>query len=278
VDNVTVFGDYRWPNNDGIDPDSSINVTIRNSVIDTGDDAICPKSSAGWGPLRNLLIQNCQARSRSSAFKIGSATREDMSDILVQDFFVWDSNRGLAIQHRDQGNIDNVVFERVLIDGTSYQPFAWWGDGEAIWLTSVPRTVDSPQPGTISNIRYVNVTARAENGVVLSARNASAVSNVALVNVALHLTAWRPRRPQLVYEQPELDYRPGQQPERVVESKVDAVYVDNVVGMSLTNVVVQLDGKGPTLQTAWGECVGGPSAPPVSPANVTCVANPQFAL
>ena len=67
-------GDWRWPNNDGIDPDSSRNITISHTFIDTGDDNICPKSSKGKGELSNLLVVDCQLRSRSSAIKFGSAT------------------------------------------------------------------------------------------------------------------------------------------------------------------------------------------------------------
>ena len=89
IDNVTVMGDFRYPNNDGIDPASTINMTIRNSFISVGDDALCPKSNKGYGPLQNLHIHDCTVRSRSSGFKIGSSTFEDMENILVEDIFIW---------------------------------------------------------------------------------------------------------------------------------------------------------------------------------------------
>lgn len=152
VDNVTVHGDYRWPNCDGIDPDStwvapraqtqqaeqwphpprvipcSVNMTIRDSYVNTGDDAVCPKAASGYGQgLSNLLVERVIARSRSSAFKIGSTTDEDVTGILVRDFYVWDSNRGLAIQHRDGGAVRDITFDGVIIDGTARQPTTWWG-------------------------------------------------------------------------------------------------------------------------------------------------------
>jgi polygalacturonase len=43
VDNVDIYGDSRFPNNDGFDPESCINVTLINSRIDVADDGICPK-------------------------------------------------------------------------------------------------------------------------------------------------------------------------------------------------------------------------------------------
>lgn len=45
VYNWTQFGDERWPNNDGIDIDSSSNVLLEDSTIDTADDGVCIKGS-----------------------------------------------------------------------------------------------------------------------------------------------------------------------------------------------------------------------------------------
>lgn len=45
VYNWTQFGDERWPNNDGIDIDSSSNVLLEDSRIDTADDGVCIKGS-----------------------------------------------------------------------------------------------------------------------------------------------------------------------------------------------------------------------------------------
>eukprot|EP00759_Apiculatamorpha_spiralis_P031916 PhF_6_TR33629/c0_g1_i3/m.49130 len=63
ISNIIVTGDYRWPNNDGIDPDSSINVTIEGVNVNTGDDGVCPKSTGGYGNLENLYVTNSILRS-----------------------------------------------------------------------------------------------------------------------------------------------------------------------------------------------------------------------
>jgi polygalacturonase len=56
VDNVDIYGDSRFPNNDGFDPESCINVTLVNSRISVADDGICPKASLSGGPLRGLYV------------------------------------------------------------------------------------------------------------------------------------------------------------------------------------------------------------------------------
>lgn len=52
----------RFPNNDGFDPESCINVTLVNSRIDVADDGICPKAAAGKGPLKGLYVRNVSVR------------------------------------------------------------------------------------------------------------------------------------------------------------------------------------------------------------------------
>ena len=46
VDDVDIFGDSRFPNNDGFDPQSCVNVSLTNSRIDVADDGICPKADS----------------------------------------------------------------------------------------------------------------------------------------------------------------------------------------------------------------------------------------
>ena len=43
VDGVDIYGDSRFPNNDGFDPESCTNVTLVNSRISVADDGVCPK-------------------------------------------------------------------------------------------------------------------------------------------------------------------------------------------------------------------------------------------
>lgn len=125
VDNVDIYGDSRFPNNDGFDPQSCINVTLVNSRIDVADDGICPKADAAMGELRGLYVRNVTIRSHSHAIKFGSNTDALMSDIVFDNITIWDSNGGLAIQQRSQGDIRNVTWSNMVIE-TRYQSPRWW--------------------------------------------------------------------------------------------------------------------------------------------------------
>ena len=64
VDNVDIYGDERFPNNDGFDPESCTNVTLVNSRINVGDDGVCPKAGPA-GPTALITVRNTTIRSKS---------------------------------------------------------------------------------------------------------------------------------------------------------------------------------------------------------------------
>lgn len=79
---MTVAGSQQWPNNDGVDFESCINVTVRNWVSFTGDDGIVlasgncndmrvpwPEPYGAYTPTRNVSIDGAVISSFSSAIK-----------------------------------------------------------------------------------------------------------------------------------------------------------------------------------------------------------------
>jgi polygalacturonase len=108
IDNVSIYGDFNSPNNDGIDIQSSNNTVIQNCHIDTGDDAICPKTDEG--PLYNLTVTNCWIRTKSSAVKLGSKSSWDFRNLHFEHLSIVESHRGLGIQLRDEGTTSILAF------------------------------------------------------------------------------------------------------------------------------------------------------------------------
>ena len=163
----TQHGDERWPNNDGIDIDSSSHVLVENSTIDTADDGVCIKGSAVNGSSTNVTVRNCRVRSRSSAIKYGSNCPIPMSNHLFEDIEVFDSNRALALQARDGGLLSNIVFRRINITGTRLWPWKWWGDGGPIYISTMLRQPGDPSCD-VQNVTFEDITAVSQNGALLS--------------------------------------------------------------------------------------------------------------
>ena len=193
IDRITILNQLDVPNCDGIDPDHCQDVVIRNCHIVCGDDAIVIKATAGherYGPARNIHVHDCVLETQDSGLKIGTETTQDIHDVVFERCRIVTSCRGLCIQLRDQGNVFNIVFRD--IEFTSrYHSAPWWGRGEAISFTAIPRTA-ATRVGTIHNVRVENVRGHAENSARIEGLGGARVSDIVFDRVKLALAVPRP--------------------------------------------------------------------------------------
>ncbi|MBU3022773.1 glycosyl hydrolase family 28 protein [Aestuariibacter sp. A3R04] len=232
IDGITVDGDLRMPNNDGIDIDSSRNITIRNSYISVADDGICLKSSDGYGIIDNLLVEDTVIRSKSSAIKVGSNVDEDMKNAYFRNIRIFDSNRGIGVQqvgYVGGGDVYDFTYENIDIE-TRYHADRWWGNGEPVWMISIPRT-ENAEVGRIYNIHLKDITAVSEHGVVLVGREGAPIDNVHFDNVHVQYDLWSQ------YRWPFREYTAGTthpQGEKVVDG-VDGIYIEHGKNIHFTD-------------------------------------------
>lgn len=224
VEDVTIYGNFNSPNNDGIDIEDSNNTFITRCKIDTGDDAICPKTSTG--PLHNLTATNTWIRTKSSAIKLGSASSYDFKGLSFDNITIFQSHRGLGFQIRDGGNVSDVKFSNINISTRYYDP-SWWGRAEPIYVTTCPRDSTSKE-GSISNLQFINITATSENGVFLSGSKHGILSNLNFINVNLTYRRWTN------YAGGLLDYRPGCQ--GFVNHSTAGFMMEHINGLDVQNV------------------------------------------
>ena len=184
VDNVTVDNRLDVPNDDGIDPDHCRDVEIRNCQLTCGDDAIVIKSTRqtnDFGPCANIHVHDCVIRTQDAGLKIGTETTGDIHDIVFERCKILSGSRGLCIQLRDEGNISNVIFRDIQFISRYYSD-PWWGRGEAISFTAIPRCRHT-KLGTLHDILVQNVTGHAENSVRINGTTNSRIQNVRFENV-----------------------------------------------------------------------------------------------
>ncbi|CAL9025861.1 unnamed protein product [Prunus brigantina] len=224
IQDVSIYGDFNTPNNDGIDIEDSNNTVITRCHIDTGDDAICPKTSTG--PLYNLTVTNSWIRTKSSAIKLGSASWFDFKGFVFDNITIVDSHRGLGFQIRDGGNVSDITFSNINISTRYYDP-SWWGRAEPIYVTTCPRHSNSKE-GSISNLLFVNITSTSENGVFLSGSKGGLLSDLRFLNLNLTYRRWTNDAGGLV------DYRPGCQ--GLVNHSTAGIIMEHIDGLVIDNV------------------------------------------
>jgi hypothetical protein len=266
IHDVSIHGDFNSPNTDGIDIDSSNNTVIKDCHIDTGDDAICPKTVVG--PLYNLTVTNCWIRTKSCAVKLGSQTNYDLGNLHFEHLLIVDSHRGLGIQLRDRGiiistlilfspdhafkyvfdiltfrfcvgNINNVTYANIQMSTCYYHP-SWWGLAEPIYVTACPRTPDTVI-GSVNDVHYVNITTTSENGIFLSGLEESFLKGLHFRNVNVTLLRWTN------FTGGYHDYRPGCQ--GLVMHRMSGLFMEYVDDIWMQRVVLRWKGSG---VSDWG--------------------------
>ncbi len=188
VDSVKVRNQLNVPNCDGIDPDHSRDVEIRNCDIVCGDDAIAIKASRPYvarGDCSHIHVHDCVIETQDSGLKIGTETASAVHDVRFERCVIRSSCRGLTIQLRDEADVHDIVFRDITFKSRYYSD-PWWGRGEAISFTALPRTAGA-RLGTIRGVRVENVTGIAENSVRISGCRESRIRDVAFDNVSVTL-------------------------------------------------------------------------------------------
>ena len=191
VDNVKVRNLLDVPNCDGIDPDHSRNVQIKNCNIVCGDDGVVIKASRqkkDYGPAANIRVEDCVIETQDAGLKIGTETTSDIHDITFERCTIRKSSRGLCIQLRDEGSVYNVNFKDITFQ-SQYFSDPWWGRGEAISFTAIPRKPGS-KLGSLHHIAVQNVSGRAENSVRIWGSPGNPAHDILLDHVDVRLDRW----------------------------------------------------------------------------------------
>ncbi|MBQ9520112.1 MAG: hypothetical protein IJR67_01400 [Acholeplasmatales bacterium] len=188
VDGVKILNNRRMLNADGIDPDHSKNIVIKNCYIESADDCIVLKGTGAntkYGDVYNIHVSNCTLKSSSAAIKIGTETFAKFYDIHFDNIKIKDSNRGISFQLRDDGEIKDITFNNIDIESHMFDPKPFWGKGEAISISAVRRTRES-KIGTISNISFNNINAKSEKGIFLYS-NSDNIFDLSFNNININL-------------------------------------------------------------------------------------------
>lgn len=230
---VDILNHMLIPNCDGIAIGDSRNVHISDCTIQSCDDSI----TFGARPdidttCEGITVTNCTLSSSACAIKFGSGTDDTIRDCTFQNIVIQESNRGLGIQHRDSGTIENILFSDIVID-SNLLPGPWWGKGEPIYVTSVPRDEDTDL-GSIRNVRFSNVIARSENGALVYGSGESDIENVSFENVDIDLSGSE-NSDQVGGN---FDLQPTSVMPPIFENDIAGVHVENVDGVSMRDLKV----------------------------------------
>lgn len=190
VRGVYIYSDLeKGVNADGIDICSSRNVTISDSVITTGDDAIVLKAIARGGkkagPVENITVTNCILSSSSTPLMIGTETEADIRHVVFNNCVIRNSNKGFGINVQDGATVSDVIFSNLTIE-TSRRHWNWWGDSEMCKFVLKKREESSPL-GRIRDIVIDNVVAHVMGTSTITGHAEQPLENFRISNVQVFM-------------------------------------------------------------------------------------------
>lgn len=163
VSNVHVVNNLNLgPGLDGIDPDSSSDVTITNPFVYTFDDCFAVKAtSSGAGPTDRIRVQGAVCWTHKSALKIGTESTHSISNVVFANNNVVHADRALAVYMGDGGNLGSVTYSNDFsetVGGDAKQKLIEIEvtAGQATPITVSDYTAYSPSPSD-STVRGVTV-------------------------------------------------------------------------------------------------------------------------
>jgi len=143
------------PNNDGCDPESSVDVLIDGCTFDTGDDCIAIKSGRNadgrrlHAPSENLIVQNCVMKDGHGGVTMGSECSGDIRNVFAQNCQMDSPNLNVALRFKNnavRGGVIEHVYMRNVKAGQVAQAAIdvdfYYEEGERGSFTPVVRDVE----------------------------------------------------------------------------------------------------------------------------------------
>jgi len=243
IDSISILNDWNVPNNDGIDLDHCRNVRVANCHIDTADDGIVLKNTpnfASYGRSENITVTGCTIASRSCALKLDEAYAPlGIRNVVFDACVIHHSNRGLCIQSRDAGDIENILFSNMTIE-TQLQPSKWWGAGEPIHISNLQRHPDT-KLGHVRQIRFSNILCKGESGIYLRGCAAQPLEDIGFDNVRVEVEKTSDVPGGFYDDRPIGAASSGGQFAGIYTNAIAGIFAREVNGLTLRNVQVVWD-------------------------------------
>jgi hypothetical protein len=110
VSGITIRNSPWGPNTDGIDLSGVYDCEIAKCSIDTGDDAVCLKTTGDSRDIRNVTVRDCDIRTYCVGLKLGCVESvRDMRRVRFENCRIRESSRLIALYSYRGARIEDVT-------------------------------------------------------------------------------------------------------------------------------------------------------------------------
>lgn len=228
ISGIHILNNLLIPNNDGIDCMACKHIHISDCDIQAGDDDFAIVGS------EDINVSNCSLVSRSSAIRL-----EDTKFSTFQGLSI-ETNRGLGVYQMGDEVTAHVLFSDITMR-TKLIPGHWWGKAEPIYVAVSP-CAKSHCKGKVSDVKFSNITAEAEAGMLIYGAQDSPVEGLTLEGIRLKIRSPNPEFAQAVGGNFDLRWTAKSLQDAVFKHETPGVYCRWVTGFRIHGLELQ-----------WGE-------------------------
>lgn len=166
IRNVVIDDNRHVANTDGIDISGCSHAEVDHCFISCADDGLCIKNPGYTRrPSEHLHLHDCTVVTVMNAFKIGTGTRHDIRDVLLEncDFIMPDiypgSVSGISIESCDGSHVENITVRNIRMDGVQCPLYILLNRRNQ---AGAPYSEDPDTPywgGSVSHVRVSDVEA-----------------------------------------------------------------------------------------------------------------------
>ncbi len=246
VDGLRIYS-HATRNNDGVDVDSSSNGLIQNCDINSGDDAICFKSTSPR-TCENIHVKNCRLSSGWGAIKLGTESMGDMRNILCEDCEIYNTRGGgVKVLSADGSNIENVIIRNLDMKNVEMPIFVRLCERRRTYRDAAQRPTGSIKGVHISNINAIGTPLGDQlrmtppSGIVISGTPDHKIDDLTIENVNITLPGGGTAEDaKIVMGEHINDY-----PEftKIGVSPVYGMYVRNIKEFTYKDITIDLAGE-----------------------------------
>jgi len=232
--------------NDGIDIDGCQDVHIKDCDIESGDDALCFKTTSSQMACRDIVVSGMRLKSSQGAIKMGTESMAPFENITISDCYIYDTNNGgIKLLTVDGAHLRNVQISNINMVNVKTPMLIRLGSRLSVFR----KGKDTQQPtGTLDNVVIKNVKAQAAanaqlmppSGILITGVPDHYITNLTLENIDINLAGGgtpenaRQQVPEAVDKYPEV---------KTFGPLVPAygIWARHVKGLKLINITLHLD-------------------------------------
>jgi hypothetical protein len=179
--------------NDGIDMDGSQDVVIKNCDINSGDDALCFKTTSSTMACKNIVVSGMRLKSSQGAIKMGTESMAPFENIKISDCYIYETNNGgIKLLSVDGAHLRNIEITGITMVEVKTPILIRLGSRLSVFRKGKDQ---QQQTGTLEHVVIRDVKAKASDsaqlkppsGILITGVPGHPVTDLTLENIEIDL-------------------------------------------------------------------------------------------